>query len=307
MGFDLNQFKKFDFNSVLKFATIGLLKQKRLLFEASMLFLILLSCCVFGVLTVAFPIIAVYLFLIPELSIFTIVPLIFFVIFLAFTLLSGAYFSYRAISFALRSIGKKVGKFSINLVIKLILSGIVSFFVAFFSIYELKFLSIAIIGVILFIAGIVSLVIAQGNFIFLILGILGILASLILFFVYYIIMVRNFVRISFASVLLVEKNLGVRESVRTSWKLTTGKAVLIFIIQLILWGIVWVIQQLIFLPLNFGFIPLGASAFSGPNLIPLILFMIIFGLVFFIIMVVSELFIMFGQVATYAQIANKRK
>jgi hypothetical protein len=38
-----------------------------------------------------------------------------------------------------------------------------------------------------------------------------------------------------------------------------------------------------------------------------ILFMVIFGLIFFIIMVVSELFIMFGQVATYAQIAAKRK
>ena len=88
MGFDLNQFKKFDFNSVLKFATLDLLKQKKLFFEAAMLFLILLSCCVLGVLTIVSPIIAVYLFLIPELSIFTIIPLIFFVIFLVFTLYS---------------------------------------------------------------------------------------------------------------------------------------------------------------------------------------------------------------------------
>jgi len=307
MAFNFNNFKKFDFNSVLNFAIFGLLKQKKLISEIIILFLILFSFCVLGLLAFVSLVMAVSFFMDSNLIIFAIFPLIFGLLFLVLAGICSIYFSYRIVSFALVSIGKKYHEFSIKLAIKLILSGIVAFFVSVFSIYELKLLWIGIIGFILFLFGIVLVVFYNGYFLMLILGVLAIVVACVSFLVYYVIMVRNFVRTSFASVLLIEKNLGVREAVKSSWNLTSGKAVLIFIIQLILGGITWVLSQIVFLPLNVLVLPFGAESFSGANLLFVLLFIFIFFLVLFIIMIISELFVIFGQVAIYRQISVKKK
>ena len=304
MSFNFKNFKKFNFNSVLKFATIDLLKQKKLVFEIIQLFVLMIVFCLLGLLTIISPIFSFYLFLKPEFSIFAFVLLGFTLLFLCLTFLVGTYFSYRLISFALISIGKKVQDFNLKLAIKLFLSGIVSFFVSLFSLYELKLLLFGVIGFVLMLAGWALLVFSNSNSLFIIFSIISFIIAFILFFIYYIIVIRNFVRVSFVSIFLVEKNLGVRQSVKNSWNLTAGKAVLIFIIQLILGGIIWVVQQLIILPFNFATFPLLASDLGEFNIA---LFILLFGFLFLFMMVISELFLIFGQVAVYSQISSKRQ
>ncbi len=307
MAFNFKYFKQFDFNSVLKFATIDLLKQKKLVMELIVLFFLLIILCTVAVLAIISPLATIYLVSVPSWSLFAIIPLILTVIFIFLTFLIGIYFSYRIIVFALESIGKKVQKFSLSLALKIFLSGVVAFFVSFFSLYELKLFLFAIIGFVLLALGIFLLMFANSSWVMIVLGVLAIIISCILFFIYYIIVVRNFVRTSFASVLLIEKNLGVRESVKNSWNLTGGKAVLIFFIQLIFAGIIWVVQQVFFIPLNIAFFPLMGGLINSPNFVFIVAFLVIFAVLFIALMIVSELVSAFMQVAIYRQISVKKK
>lgn len=307
MAFNFNYFKKFDFNSVLKFATIDLLKQKKLAMEVIVLFFLLVILCTVAVLAIVSPFFAIYLFSASSFGILAIIPLILTIVFVFLTFLIGIYFSYRIFSFALESVGAKVQKFSLNLALKIFLSGIVASFVSFFCLYELKLLLFAIVGFVLLISGVLLLMLANSSWLIIVLGVLAIIIACILFLVYYIIVIRNFVRTSFASILLIEKNLGVREAVKNSWNLTSGKAVLIFFIHLIFTGIVWVLQQVVFIPLNFVSVPLTIGSVSSPNSALIIAFFVIFVILFIVLMVVSELVSVFMQVAIYRQISVKKK
>ncbi len=304
MGFDFNYLKKFDFNSVLTFATLGLFKQKKLIAETLVLFLIIIGFFLSCILAVLSLIVGVYFFVTPEYSVFTIIPLIFTLLFLVVTILSGIYFSYRIISFALESIGKKFQKFSIKLAIKMCLSGIVAFFVSFFSLYELKWLLFGIIGVVLFFEGLFLLVLYSGNILISAFGILSLIIACVLLVIYYIMVVRNAIRVSFAGILIVEKDLGIKESVKSSWALTSGKAFLIFIIQLIFTGLAYVIEQIAFVPM--GVVPTFGEIGSSSFIFTIGLF-ILFFILFLIIMVLCELIALFGQVALYKQISSKKK
>jgi hypothetical protein len=307
MAFNFKYFKQFDFNSVLKFATIDLLKQKKLVLEIIVLFFLLFILFVLVGLAIVSPLIAMYLFSNPQWSLFAIIPLVLTLVFIILTFLIGIYFSYRIISFALESIGKKVQKFSLKLAIKIFLSWIVTFVVSFFSIYELKLFLFAIGGFVLLLVGAGLLLVSTWFGAGLILGVLAIIVACILFFVYYIIITRNFVRTSFASVLLIEKNLGVRESVRSSWNITSGKAVLVFIVQLLFTGIIWVLQQLVLIPLNIVSFPLMLGSVSSSSLMIFVPFLVIFAVLFLVLMIVSELVSVFMQVAIYRQISIKKK
>lgn len=306
MDFDFKNFKKFDFGSVIKFSTIELLKQKKLLMEVVVLFFLLVIFCTLIGIIIVLPMFAFYL-LSTQWSIFAIIPFIFTFVFIALAFLIGSYLNYRIILFALTSIGKKAQKFSVNLAIKIFLSEIVAFVVSFFSLYELKLLWIAITGFILFFIGVILLAFFGQNVLLLVLGVLAFIIACILFLVYYVIVVRNFVRTSLASILLIEKNLGIRVAVKSSWNLTAGKAVLLFIVQLILGGIIWVLQQLIFIPLNFAFLPATFGSLNSFSSIIFIPFFLLFVGLFFVVIIISVLVTIFGQVASYVQILPKRK
>jgi len=303
MTFNFKYIENFNFKAVFEFATIGLFKQKKLVMELLILFLILISAIIFFGLICVSVVAFSYLFFTPDLIIFSIIPLLFLLLFLVVMIITGVYFSYRIVSFALGSIGKKVQKFSIRLALKLILSGIVSFLVALFSLYELKLLLIGIAGVILLLISLALIIFSNFNFLMIILGFLVIFVSIILLFIYYIVLIRNMTRISFARILIIEKNLGVRESVKNSWNLTAGKAVLIFLIQFIFVMIIAAIEQILMFSMNILSIPFTFSF----NLILLGMFMLIFVILFAVIMVISELIIVFEQVAVYNQITLKKK
>lgn len=314
MAFNFEYFKKFDFGSVLKFATIDLLKQKNFLKESGFLsvlfFLILLLIGLFLFAIIS----AAYLFITPELAIFTFVPLIFALIFFVLFFWSIMYFSYKLIAFALASTNRKVTPFSFGLAVKLFLSGIYSFIVSVFCLYEIKFLLIGIVGFILFFVGFGIIILFNANSVALIFGFLFLLIAFLLIFVYYIMVIRNSVRVSFSSLVLVEKDLGIIESVKYSWNFTAGKAVLIFFIQLILGGIMWVVQQLFMVVLNMAVFLFGIVFNESFFLIILVPLVIVLLVIFMVLIVISELVVIFGITKTYSQIAqnpskaqNKRK
>lgn len=314
MAFNFEYFKKFDFGAVLEFATIGLFRQKNILKEGAFLaLLVFLVFLLFGLFAFAL-IFATYLFITPELTMYLIIPLIFSVVFFVLFIWASVYFSYKVLSFALSCLKKKSVEFSFDLAIRLILTGIFSFLVALFSLYELKLLLIGVIGFILFLCGLGFIIFFYNNAVLFIFGILFVFISLFLIFIYYVIIVRNSVRISFSSLALVEKDLGVNEAVKYSWNMSAGKAVLIFFIQLILGGIMWVLQQIIFIPLNFISIPFTFAIENSSLWILMIPIVIIFVIIFIGITAISELVVVFGVAKTYSQITqtglnslNKRK
>jgi hypothetical protein len=305
MAFNFAYFKKFDFGSVIKFATIDLIKQKNFLKQFFGLALISILTVVLFILFIAGLFASVYLFSVPELAVLTIVPVLFSAAFFVLLIFSMSYFSYKVLSFALSSAGKKFKKFDLKLGVQIILLGIASSFAVFFSLFELKLLLVGLVGIVLMILGAGLLMLFNSDSLMAALGVLFILVSLIPLFVYYIVLVRNSVRVSFAPLILIEKSKGIRESLKASWNLTGGKAVLIFFIQLILGGLMWVLQQIVLAPLNFASFFLPFASESVINLDLFIVFIGVLGLVFILVIMFSELVTVFGQAKTYAQMSQK--
>ncbi|OQA30714.1 MAG: hypothetical protein BWY55_00800 [archaeon ADurb.Bin336] len=313
MDLSFSYLKKFDFESVLKFATIGLLGQKGLKKEVLRISLVLVIILFLLVFFFGAAFVSSYFLVIGELELALILSVISVLLFLSVAL-TGSYFTYVVYSFALKSIGKKSIKFDLKLGVKLIFCGVYRILIAIFCLYELKLLLWLIGGLIFFFIGFALILVDLSNILLVGAGSIFIVISLILFLFYYLVVIRNSIRLLFANILLIEQNLSINDALKKSWEISAGKVAPIFIIQLILGGVVWGLQQIISIVFQSVLAPLeivlDLTMTSGEVLLPMVvgaLFLIlIFIVLSFILTIFSELISVFAQAKIYTQIQPKR-
>jgi hypothetical protein len=298
--------KRFDFESILKFATVGLLKQKELKKEILKISLVLIIMLFLLGFFLGSSILSSYFLVINDLVLAFVLFGVSIILFLSI-LLAGSYFTYIIYSFALKSLGRKSINFHLNLGVKLFFCGVYGFLIAFFCLYELKLLLIGVLGFILLFLGIVLTLTNLGNSLLIGVGFIFIIIALILLLSYYIIIIRNSIRLLFSGIFLLEKDLSVKEALKKSWIISAGKVAPIFLIQLIIGGIVWVMQQIITVFLQVFLVSIGFGAGLDFLVVLLIIGLVISVLIFILMIVFSELVIVFAQTKIYVQIQSKNK
>ncbi len=135
------------------------------------------------------------------------------------------YFSYSLLYVVLKRRFPKLREYGVKTFVYLVVLQILVSLASIFSVYELKWLALLVVGIILAGAAFVS---ASNLFVA---APLGVIAAL-LFFVYIVVMIRNAVRLTAASGLFLEGK-GMRESMWLSWLATSNKAMKIFVVFLI--------------------------------------------------------------------------
>ncbi|MFA6065461.1 MAG: hypothetical protein WCW44_05585 [archaeon] len=176
--------------------------------------------------------------------------------------LVAAFINYFILALALKAKGKKQEQFTILRGIKLILLGIASSFASFFSIFKLKFLLVPIAGIILvivafilfFISSTMSSSYAGGQYLLAMLvvlfGVLLLFVALLLFLVYLVIICYNVLRLSMSQVIFVEGKKGLIDCLKSSWEITRGKVLSIFLVLFVIGIAVGVVGGIISVPLN---------------------------------------------------------
>lgn len=122
--------------------------------------------------------------------------------------------------------------------IKFLLMGIATAIVAFLSIYNLKFLTILLVGFLLLIIGFI------GSAINPFIGGALIMIGIILFIAYMFVVIYNSIRLALTDITFIESG-SITDALRKSWNITKGN-VLNLVIALILFGIIISIISMIF-------------------------------------------------------------
>jgi hypothetical protein len=147
------------------------------------------------------------------------------------------YFSYKVLYAAMSTKYSKLRKFDLEMVVKLFISNILMMFAALFSAFELKWLSLPAIALVLGIAGFATGGVTSPASIalFALAALLGV--------AYFIIVIRNFSRLYLQSAFFLQ-GAGVIESIKQAWLATAGKALKLFGFSLIV-GIVAMVITLV--------------------------------------------------------------
>ena len=149
--------------------------------------------------------------------------------------------SYFIIKRGLELTGQKGVNFSISRLVVLFVLEIIAGVVAILSLYRLKWLGVGVLGGILIIlGGLLSSIPILGGF-FATIG-------LILIIVYFIIVFINFIRLSLANVVYIEKEREIMESLRISWDLTKDNVLGIFIITIAVYLVTGAISYIASIP-----------------------------------------------------------
>ncbi len=142
---------------------------------------------------------------------------------------------FRAINYLLiaKALGtKKLGfvEFTAKRWLNFILLDILNCLAALFSVFKLKYLAIGVTGAGGFLLSIwlINTAFFFENFLIALVGLLVLLIALLVLLAYFVIIVYNFVRLSMSSVIFVEKEIGVMNAIKESWKITNGNARNIF-------------------------------------------------------------------------------
>jgi|GEM_PF-2936434 len=256
---------EFDYKEIFKFSFLDLFKQKGVLkyFLFWSLFLIVLSILQSYVIYFVFGAAAKN----PSISPAGIVALIsyaviFFFVFILIASIITAFFSYLLFALALSAKGKSSVKFSFLRGIKLLLLGIVASFASLFSIFKLKLLLVPVGGVLSFVIALILFMLsskmsssyAGGEYLFAIavvlIGVLFVLAGVLLFFAYFVIVAYNSIRLSMSQIIFVEKEKTIMDSLKLSWGITRGKVLPIFLVMLAIGLAVGVVSSCVTIPLN---------------------------------------------------------
>jgi hypothetical protein len=308
MPINFDKIGRFDYAGIIKFATFGLAKQKDILSKVvylSVLYVIVFLFCVLFFIGA----VGGGLLLAPSgVLIYAVLSFIGALIALVIGIYLGLFAYYYTVSFAFSAIGKKVESFTPRLAFNLLLVGICTSIASFLSLYDLKILVLAVTGAIIGVIGLCGIIFSSGNILFLFGGIILVLVSLVIFVIYLIFAVRNGVRLSFARLVLIEKNPGVLNSVNKSWDITGGKAIILFIVIFILNIIAGIISQIVMIPMQIGFSPLQ-SPFVTPQAVLTVLSMLIPLMILTCILLaiasaITALIEVFGLVAAYNKMAK---
>jgi len=158
---------------------------------------------------------------------------------------------YLLMSRALEISGRSAQPATPKNIIRFIILGIAQSLCALFSVFNLKMLWIGIIGVVLVLAGFFLIGIAALNSATLFMlgcGALFLLLGIILLLVYLAIIIHNTIRLIVSDVALIGNGLSMADSLRFSWNKTTGNALNIFVIGLVLCVILVIINGILSAP-----------------------------------------------------------
>ena len=217
--------------------------------------------------------------------------LVMFLVIAAFVL--SLYFSYKLLCEIMSSRFSKVREFNVSTFIGLLINGVLGVLAALFSAFELKWLALLAVGLVL--AGGAAFLLAGQNTILAIA--LGVLAGIALLG-YGAILLRNFVRLSLSFGLYLQGS-GIVESLKSSWGKTPGKALKIFGLFLVAGIVIWAIILAELLPQLVAGIADSVISLAG---IPLKPFTAILAAIFSPAIVLIE---QFAYVAIYELIVGK--
>ncbi len=165
-----------------------------------------------------------------------------FVMIVAF--IASLYFSFKVLFKTMNLKFSKLRSFNLESVVMLIVLQILTFFAGLFSVFELKWLALLGAAILFGIAGAFSpMLITAGSSSAFPVGLLGavlLVLSAICAVAYFVIIMRNAVRLSPAAGLYLQGK-GLTASLSESWKTTPGKALKIFAIFLVSGVIVMVL------------------------------------------------------------------
>jgi len=148
--------------------------------------------------------------------------------------------SYFIIKRGLELAGLKGQEFSITRIIMVFILQILTSIVAILSIYRLKWLAIGFFGFVLMIIG----AIFSEN----IIGLLLISIGIIMIIAYAIIVVINYIRLSLGTIIFIEKDRELMESLKMSWDITKGNALGILIISVAVSLIIGAFSYIVSMP-----------------------------------------------------------
>jgi membrane-anchored glycerophosphoryl diester phosphodiesterase (GDPDase) len=159
-------------------------------------------------------------------------------------------------------VAKKQKEFSWHGWFKFLILVIIQQLAALLSIYNLKYLLIPVSAIILACAGIFLLALSSTNYVFVLLGLLFFLISMLLVLAYIIVMVYNSTRLVLAVPVFIQKKIGIMDSLKESWELAKGNVLIIFAMLLFLGLVLSAVNWVISLPLGFF---LGAGSQFAPQ------------------------------------------
>ena len=117
------------------------------------------------------------------------------------------FIQYFVYSRALKLSGRKFVPFTFERFLRMIVLCLTSGFVALVSLFDLKMLWIAIVGIASLVVAMIFFVASIGNPIFALFGILFIVISVLLFLAYYIVIVYNSLRLVLGVAFFIEKEM----------------------------------------------------------------------------------------------------
>ncbi|MFA6419751.1 MAG: hypothetical protein WCW13_03040, partial [archaeon] len=173
--------------------------------------------------------------------------------------------AYVLIGKALKAKGRNYEKLTAEKWVKFIVLGLAEIIASVFSVYKLKLLLIPVGAII---TGLISIVLLtffeSGNWVVGVIGILLLLISLLLSFVYCVIIIHNAYRLILSPAIFVEGK-SVTQALRLSWETTRGNVLNIFVLIIIVGVTAAVLGWIVSIPasLNQGAALIGAAENSN--------------------------------------------
>ncbi|MFA6269068.1 MAG: hypothetical protein WC652_04595 [archaeon] len=207
--------------------------------------------------------------------------------------------AYVLIGKALKAKGRNYEKLTAEKWVKFIVLGLAEIIASVFSVYKLKLLLIPVGAII---TGLISIVLLtffeSGNWVVGVIGILLLLISLLLSFVYCVIIIHNAYRLILSPAIFVEGK-SVTQALRLSWETTRGNVLNIFVLIIIVGVTAAVLGWIVSIPasLNQGAALIGAAENSNTfaNLAsPVSIALSIPAIIVQAIMIVVEMFAIVG-------------
>jgi hypothetical protein len=152
------------------------------------------------------------------------------------------FFNYKIIQVGLKLSKRKSINITFLRYLKFLFYPLFAFLIALFSIFDIKFLAIGIVGGLIFIIG--GLTILTNP----ILGLPIMILGFLLIFVYLIIIAINSIKLTLGQIIYVEKEKTIYQSLQESWTITHGNVINLILFGIMFGIIIMLISGLVSLP-----------------------------------------------------------
>jgi hypothetical protein len=152
------------------------------------------------------------------------------------------FFSYKIIQVGLKLTRRKSVELTIARYIKFFFYPVFASLAAIFSIFDLRYLAIGIVGGLITLIGGATILVNPG------LGVLIAILGFLLMLAYFVIVIINMIKLSLGQIIFVEKEKSIFESLKESFVVTKGNVFNLFILELVFGLIISIISGVVSLP-----------------------------------------------------------